>query len=492
MVHLRFSSWLVAAALVGGCAVGPDFRTPEAPSVNAYTSSALPAETETSPVKAGSAQRFTSGQDIPAQWWMLFHSHPLDELIRQALKDSPTIEAAQAALRQSQEELRARTGSALFPSIDAGGIVTRQKISGAAFGQPDTKFSPFTLYNASVNVTYTLDVFGGARRELEGLRAQVEFQRFQLEASHLALTANIVTAAVREASLRAQLQATRDIAAAQEAQLTMVERQFQVGAAAKTDVLLQRGRVAQTLASIPPLEKALAQNRNQLAVLAGRLPADAAALPEFELDSLVLPQELPVSLPSLLVRQRPDIRAAESVLHAASAQVGVATANLYPHITLTGGYGSTSETTSALFSAGSAVWNIGAGLTQPLFHGGELTAKRRAAVAAYDGASAGYRQTVLQAFQDVADVLRALELDARALKAQSDAEASARDSLETAKNQYRLGAASHLAVLLAESQYEEAQIGLVQAEAARFADTAALFQALGGGWWNEEGAKKGQ
>ena len=485
MVHVRTFSFFAATLLVSGCAVGPDFRVPEPPATKTYTSSALPAETETAPVTAGTAQRFGPGQDIPAQWWALFHSPALDGVIRQALADSPTLEAAQAVLRQSQEELKARTGSALFPSIDAGGLVTRQKISGAAFGQPDTRFSPFTLYNASVNVTYTLDVFGGARRELEGLRAQVEYQRFQLEGAYLALTANIVTTAVRDASLRAQLQATREIAAAQEEQLGIVERQFQVGAAARTDVLLQRSKLAQTRASFAPLEKALAQNRHQLAVLAGMLPSDAARLPEFGLDAFTLPQELPVSLPSSLVRQRPDIRAAESVLHAASAQVGVATANLYPHITLTGGYGSTAETTGTLFSAGSTVWNIGAGLTQPLFHGGELKAKRRAAVAAYDGAAASYRQTVLQAFQNVADVLRALELDAQALKAQADAERSARETLETAQKQYQVGATSHLAVLLAEGQYEEARIGLVQAEALRFADTAALFQSLGGGWWND-------
>ncbi len=485
MAQLRPFSFLAVALVVSSCAVGPDFRVPEAPAAKTYTSAALPAETETAPGKAGAAQRFISGEDIPSQWWTLFHSPALDQLIKQALKDSPTLEAAQAALRQSQEELRARTGSALFPSIDAQGIVTRQKISGAAFGQPNTRFSPFTLYNASVNVTYTLDVFGGARRELEGLRAQVEYEKFQLEAAHLALTANIVTTAVLDASLRAQIQATRDIEKAQAEQLSMVERQFQVGAAARTDVLLQQAKLAQTRASLPPLEKALAQNRHQLAVLAGRLPADAALLPEFDLTAFDLPQQLPVSLPSSLARRRPDIRAAESVLHAASAQVGVATANMYPHITLTGGYGSTAETTGTLFSAGSAVWNLGAGLTQPLFHGGELAAKKRAAVAAYDAAAAAYRQSVLQAFQNVADVLRALELDAQALKSQADAETAARDSLETAREQYKLGAASHLAILLAEDQYEAAKIGLVQAEALRFADTAALFQSLGGGWWNE-------
>jgi NodT family efflux transporter outer membrane factor (OMF) lipoprotein len=490
VIHLRFYSCVALSLVIASCAVGPNFRTPEGTKADTYTSTALPAQTESASGVGGAAQQFATGRDIPAEWWTLFHSPPLDELIKQALKDSPTVEAAEAALRQSQEELNAFTGSAFYPQVDANALVTRQKISGAAFGQPDTKFRPFTLYNASVSVTYSLDIFGGARREMESLAAQVEYQRFQLEGAHLALTANIVTAAVQEALLRAQLQATQAIAADQEEQLGIVERQLQVGAAARTDVLLQRGKLAQTKASLAPLEKVLAQNRHQLAVLAGKLPSEASALPEFTLNSFDLPQELPVTLPSALARQRPDIRAAESVLHAASAQVGVATANLYPHITLSGAYGSTAETTGVLFANGSSVWNLAAGLTQPLFHGGELRSKRRAAIATYDGAAANYRQTVLLAFQNVADVLRALEWDARALKAQTDADQAARDSLETARKQYQIGATSHLAVLLAESQYEEAHISLVQAEATRFADTAALFQALGGGWWNQETAKK--
>jgi NodT family efflux transporter outer membrane factor (OMF) lipoprotein len=490
VVNIRSLS-LFLALLFGGCAVGPDFHAPEAPAAKDYTSPVVSSQTVSAPVNGGAAQRFASGEDIPAQWWTLFHSPALDKVIRQALADSPTLEAAEAALRQSQEEVNVFVGQAFYPQIDANALITRQRISGAAFGQPNTKFDAFTLYNASVGVTYALDIFGGSRRQLEALGAEVDYQQFQLEGAHIALTANIVTTAIRDAALRAELRATRDIVAAQEDQLGILERQFQVGAAAKTDVLLQRGRVAQTKASLAPLEKALSQNRHQLAALAGKLPSEAGALPEFELDAFELPQDLPVSLPSLLVRQRPDIRAAESVLHAASAQVGVATANLYPRITLSGSYGSTAETTSALFSGGSAVWNMAAGLTQPLFHGGELRAKRRAAIAAYSGAAANYRQAVLQAFQNVADVLRALELDAQALKAQAESESAARDSLETSRKQFQIGATSHLSVLLAESQYEEARIGLVQAQAARFADTAALFQALGGGWWNEGKAEQG-
>jgi NodT family efflux transporter outer membrane factor (OMF) lipoprotein len=288
---------------------------------------------------------------------------------------------------------------------------------------------------------------------------------------------------VKDASLRAQIEAMKDIIEAQEKQLNIVEEQFHLGGASRSDVLAQRAQLAQTQALLPPLEKQLAQARHQLAVLAGKLPSEAA-LPEFDLDDFQLPEELPVSLPSLLVRQRPDIRAAEETLHAASAQVGVSTANLYPQITLTGSFGLQAGTVGDLFNSGAAIWSFGAGLLQPIFHGGELTAKRRAAIAVYDQAAAQYRDTVLQAFQSVADVLRALAGDASTLKAQAEAAAAARDTLDLTDKQFQLGAVSYLSLLNAERQYEQARLALVQAQAARFADTAALYQALGGGWWN--------
>jgi NodT family efflux transporter outer membrane factor (OMF) lipoprotein len=474
--------WVAAAVVLAGCSVGPNFRRPEAPHTNSYTSTALSERTVSAPGTAGAAQRFVPGGDIPAQWWELFHSGTLDRLIRQALADSPTLAASRAALRQARENLTAQTGVVLYPAVEGTASVTREKFSGAAFGQPGSG-TLLTLYNASVDVSYALDVFGGGRRELEALRSQVDYQRFQLEGAHLTLTSNIVTAAVKEASLRAQIRSTLDIVADQEKQLDVVEKQFQLGGASRSDVLAQRAQLAQTQATLPPLEKALAQTRHLLAVLAGRLPGDAA-LPEFSPEDLQLPQELPVSLPSSLVRQRPDILASEGLMHAASAQVGVATANLYPQITLSGSYGSETTKPGDLFGSGPSVWNFGAGLLQPLFHGGELTAKRRAAVDAYDQAAAQYRETVLLAFQNVADVLRALEDDARTLKAQSEAEAAARDTLDLTEKQFNLGAVSYLSLLNAQRQYRLAHFVLVQAEAARLADSAALFQALGGGWWN--------
>jgi NodT family efflux transporter outer membrane factor (OMF) lipoprotein len=481
---LRVHVALVAAVLAG-CAVGPDFRRPDPPSVSSYTADALPVTTAAAPVAGGMPQRFVSGEEISPLWWALFRSDALDRLIRQALADSPTLSAAQARLREAEENRRAQTG-ALYPRVDGNASVTRQKISGVSLGQVAGNSVTFTLYNASVNVSYALDLFGGTRRGVEALQAQVDYQRFQLEGAWLTLTANLATTAIQEGALRGQIRATREIVAAEEQQLALVERQFQLGGASRPDVLAQRAQLAQTRATLPPLEKQLAQTRHRLAVLAGRFPGETGTLPEFDLDELSLPQELPVSLPSSLARQRPDILAAEELLHAASAQVGVATANLYPQLTLTGGFGSEAFKGRDLFSGGWGVWNLGAGVLQPIFRGGELTAKRRAAIAAYDQAEALYRETVLSAFQNVADVLSALDRDAQALVTQAEAEGAARASLELARQRFDLGAASYLTLLNAERQHQQTRIGLVQAQATRFADTAALFQALGGGWWNRE------
>ncbi len=470
------------AAALTGCAVGPDFRSPSAPAVTAYTATPLQPETAAVAGAGGEAQRLVPGGEIPEQWWRLFRSEPLDRLIRQALVDSPTLAAAQAKLRQAQENLRSRKGTVFYPKVDGNFSWNREQISGASFGEPGTSFA-LTLYDASVSVSYALDLFGGGRRELEGLGAQVGYQRFQLEGAHLTLTANIVTAAVQEASLRARIETTRELLALQKTQLELVDEQLRLGAVPVTDLLAQQAQIAQLTATLPPLEKELEQTRHRLAVLAGRFPGDGG-LPVFALDEMQLPQELPVSLPSALVRQRPDIRGAEEILHAASADVGVATANLYPQITLTGSLGSQATHIEKLFTSGTSVWGLGAGLLQPIFHGGELTAKRRAAIAAYDAAAAQYRDTVLQAFQNVADVLRALSDDAAALKALTEAEKAAQESFEAAREQFRLGAVSYLTLLNAERQYQEARLAVVPARAARFADTAALFQALGGGWWN--------
>ena len=475
----------IAGAVLASCTVGPDFRRPDAPSATRYTETSVPQETVSSPGMAGEAQHLVSGADIPAQWWALYRSEPLERLIREAIADSPNLAAAQATLRQAKENLIADTGALLYPRVDANLSATREKLSAAElFGGTGGQTNIFNLYNASVNVTYLLDIFGGSRRELEGMQALVDYQNYQLQGSYLALTSNIVTTAVREAQLRAQISATRDIIAAEEKQLDLTQRQYQLGAVARLGVLALKTELEQTRATLPPLERELASTRHQLAVLAGRLPSEAA-LPVFELETFTLPQELPVTLPSELVRQRPDIRASEALLHQASAEIGVATANLYPKITLSGDFGTSTNQFRNIF-AGPSVWSIGAALLQPLFHGGELEAKRRASIAAFDAANAQYRQTVLQAFQNVADALRALETDARALSAQAEAELAARQTLDLTQRQFQLGGASYVALLIAQRQYQQAKLALALAQATRFADTAALFQALGGGWWNRE------
>jgi NodT family efflux transporter outer membrane factor (OMF) lipoprotein len=480
----RYLGATIAVTALFGCAVGPEFKQPETPKPANYTATALPEKTVTSSVAGGEAQHFISGQDIPDQWWTLFHSKELDQLIHQALANSPSLAAAQATLREAQENWRAQYGT-IFPTVDANVSASREKISGAFLGQPNTSVSPFNLYNASVNVSYNLDIFGGTQRELEALRSLIDYQRFQLEGAYLTLTSNIITTAVKEASLRAQIRTVREILEVQKKELGVVEQQLKLGGVALSDVLAQRSQLAQTRAVLPPLEKDLEVTHHLLAVLTGKLPSEVGPL-KFDLNRLKLPQKLPVSLPSDLVRLRPDIRASEAFLHAASAQVGVATANLYPQITLTGSYGTEATKASDLFAGNSVIWNLGAGLLQPVFHGGALTAKRRAAIASYDQAAAQYRSTVLLAFQNVADVLRSLEADAYTLQAQAEAEKAARESFDLTQNQFQVGAVSYLSLLNAERQYQQARINLVQAQATRFADTAALFQALGGGWWNRK------
>jgi NodT family efflux transporter outer membrane factor (OMF) lipoprotein len=371
----------------------------------------------------------------------------------------------------------------LYPSVDAALSARRQRISGATFGNPSIPPSTFNLYNASVNVSYQIDVAGGARRELEALRAGVDFQRLQVEATYLSLTANVATTAFREASLREQIRATREISEAQDNQLRLAEQQFKLGAISGSDLLGQRAQAAQTRATLPPLERALGQTRNQLAVLIGKLPADAK-LPELDFSNFRLPAELPLTIPSELLRQRPDVRQAEAILRQTNARIGVAEALMFPQLTLTGSYGTAALNSGDLFNPSTQLWNIGANLLQPIFHAGQLKAQKRGAEAAYDQAFAQYRQAVLVAFQDVADVLLALEYDAKALKAQAEAEAASRESLEVTQQQLKFGAASYVALFNAQRQYSLAKAALVQAQATRYADTAALFQALGGGWWN--------
>jgi NodT family efflux transporter outer membrane factor (OMF) lipoprotein len=478
--HISFI--VIALVTLEGCAVGPNFRSPDVVTPDHYTAAPLPVQTAVAQSETGTAQRFAFAKDLSGDWWTLFGSSELDKMIKQGLTDSPTLAAAQAALRKAEEDLRAISGSILYPAVNTNLQAARQRTSGNVNAGPSDTFN---LYNASVGVSYTLDIFGGGRRQIEAYQAQIDYQSYLYEATYLTLTANIVTAAIQEASLRAQLNATKDIIEIQQKQLDVIKKQFELGAVSKTAVLSQEAEIAITKARLPAIEKQLDLTRNALAVMIGQFPGKEK-LPEFKLETLRLPEELPVSLPSELAHQRPDVRASEALLHQACAMVGVATANLYPQITLSAGYGFQAVSTDILFNGQSAVWNLGAGLLQPLFRGGELTAKRRSALAVYDQAAAQYRQTVLKAFQDVADVLRALEADARTLQAQADAEAAAQSALALIEKQYELGAVSYPAFLLAQRDYQNTRINVIVARAQRYADTAALFQALGGGWWNRE------
>ncbi len=474
-----------AVIMLSACMVGPDFHSPDSPKTHTYTGTPLIKKTVAAPKagQAGTAQSFVYGQDIPAQWWHLYRSPEINELVKTGIANSPNLAAALAALHQAQKTYLAQYAATYFPSLSLTTSAVRQRFTFSQFGSPSTNPNVFNLFNVTPNVSYTLDLFGGARRQVEALRDQVDYAGFQLEAAYLTLTANIVTTAVLTASLRAQIQATHALIEAQAGQLKIVKRQFQLGGASGTDVLTQESQLAQTQATLPPLEQSLAQSQHALSVLVGHLP-DETALPVINLSKLNLPAHLPVSLPSELARQRPDIRASEALLAAASAQIGVATANLYPQITLNGTFGWTNDTLGGLFGPENVVWSYGATLVQPLFNAGSLRAKRDAAVAAFQQAAAQYRQTVLQAFQNVADTLRALEHDAQALRIQTNAESAARGSLSIAQKQYQLGGVSYLSLLTAQRTYQQAVIGRIQAQTARYNDTAALFQALGGGWWH--------
>ena len=469
--------------LVAGCAVGPDFHRPAAPRADGYTPEPLRQETASAAVAGGEAQRFVRDMDIPGQWWTLFHSEPLNALIERALAANPDLDAAQAALRVAQENVLAQQG-AYYPSIQASVSPSRSKTATGSVTAASASGSPyFSLYTAQVSVSYVVDVFGLNRRMVEGLAAEAELARYQLEATYVTLSANVVAAAVQEASLRGQIAATEEIIRLETELLELFRRQYALGQIAMADVASQEATLAAAEATLPPLRKQLAQQRNLLTALAGGFPSDEVEQ-RFELSTLELPQELPLSLPATLVEHRPDVRAAEASWHAASAQVGVAIANRLPNITLTAAAGSSAVEVDRLFTPGTGFWSWAATLTQPVFEGGALLHKQRAAEAAYRQAAAQYRGTVVTALRDVADTLRALQYDADAVKATARAERAAALSLEIARARLRLGEVSYLALLNAEQSYQAARLALVQAEAGRYADTAALFLALGGGWWN--------
>jgi NodT family efflux transporter outer membrane factor (OMF) lipoprotein len=479
-----FTPSLLALVIMTGCVVGPDFQRPTAPAVDRYTQQPLPSQTASVEVKGGETQRFVQDMDIPGQWWTLFHSKPLNDLIGQALKANPDMAAAQAALRVAWENVYAQQG-AFFPSVEANFNPTRQKAAGVLSNPLANGSYIYSLHSTQVSVAYMPDVFGGTRRQVESLKAQADSQRFQLEATYLTLTSNVIAAALQEAALRGQIAATGQIIDIQRKSLELLQLQYESGQIAGGDVAAQEAALAQAQAMLPPLKKQFAQQRDLLARLIGRFPSEKL-IDEFELSSLQLPQDLPVSLPSKLLEQRPDVRSAEEQLHSASAEIGVSIANRLPNITLSANAGSSATAINQLFTSGTEFWGLAAGLTQPIFQGGTLLHRQRAAEAVYDQAAAQYRGVVLTAFQNVADTLQAIQSDADVLKAAVAAERAAAKSLAISRSQLELGQISYLELLNAEQTYQQAVINLVQAKANRFADTAALFMALGGGWWNKD------
>jgi NodT family efflux transporter outer membrane factor (OMF) lipoprotein len=490
---------IIAGALVAGvlsslsaCAVGPNFKRPSPPAATGYGGAPLPDQTAAAAAAAptaiagGNAQHFVAGMDIPSEWWALFQSAKLDHLVEQALKANPNVGAAQAALRQAHELYSAQRTS-YFPTVQGSFGGDRSEFPVNTLTSPTVaSSSTYTLYTAQLTLSYAPDVFGATRRQVEIAKAQFDASRFQLEATYLTLSSNVVVTAVQEASLRGQIAAAERLLQLQHQLTETVQRQRLLGTAGDLDVLAQQSTEAQTAQTLPPLQKQLGQTRDALTALLGRLPSDE---PEetFRFDELTLPTDVPVTLPSKLIEQRPDVRQAEENLHAASAADGVALANMLPQFAINADLGSSALKLGQLFTPYTGFWDLGASLTQTLFDAGALLHKRRAADAALDQAAAQYRAAVILACQNVADTLRALQADADALRASADAERAAKATFDLAVRQRALGTVSLVAVLNAEQSYRQAELALVQAQANRFSDTAGLFQSLGGGWWNRTG-----
>jgi NodT family efflux transporter outer membrane factor (OMF) lipoprotein len=469
---------LLGLLLVCGCSVGPDYVRPKPPQGERYTHEEMPASTVAAD---GQVQHFDPGAKIAADWWRLFNSGQIDALVKEAIAANPNLQAAQANLRQSQENLRAGYG-VFYPQINAGAGASREKFSGATFGQSSTS-SIFNLFTLNATVSYALDVFGGERRAVEGLAAQVDYQRYAALVTYLTLSGNIVNTVIARAAYAAQIRATEQLVGLEKDQQHVTEAQATAGTVPYSTLLGVQSQLAATEATLPPLRQRMDQAEHLLASLTGHLPADRA-LPEMDLTQLTLPADLPVTLPSELVRQRPDILESEAQLHSASANIGVATAAMFPSFTLSGSFGQASNTGGALLQSGGSVWALGADVTAPLFRGGTLSHQRKAAIQAYQAALANYRQSVLGAFEQVADTLRALEHDAETVDAQSRAMEAAGGALKLVQANYQAGLANYLQVLVADAQYHQASIAYLQARAQRFQDTTALFVALGGGWWN--------
>jgi NodT family efflux transporter outer membrane factor (OMF) lipoprotein len=455
--------------------VGPNFHRPAPPAVARYTADEPAAEHSDAPA----VQRFLSQTEVPSNWWLLFGSEEIDGLVDQALQANPDVLSAQAALRQALENAAAQRGS-YAPIVQGTFDASRNRDAVGTLAPNLNSGTPvYSLFTPQVSVSYAPDIFGANRRRVESLEAQAEAARYQVDATYLTLTANVVTTAIQEAALREQIDATAQVITLERESLDVLKRELQLGAIAEADVYAQEAALAQLEVSLPGLHRQLDQTHDQLAVLTGRFPSEFKPL-DMRLERLTLPIDLPIGVPSQLVERRPDVRAAEAQLHAATAQVGVAITDMLPQFTITANAGSTATALSDLFKAGTGFWSLGGNASQTLFAGGTLLHRKRAADAALDQAGAAYKSSVLTAFQNVADALHALGNDADALSAAGRAQQAAERSLGVARRQLELGSVSYLTLLIGEQTYQQALISEIQARANRFADTAALFQALGG------------
>ena len=467
-------SFGISLFLLSGCAVGPDFVRPEPPTGTRYTHDGDPKEIAT---VDGRPQLFEDGAGPAANWWQSFNSTQLDAAVSAGLADNPGLQAAEASLRQSQENLRAGSGI-FYPQLSGTFGQTREKSSPAAIGS-SAPSSIFNFTTLSSSVSYALDIFGGQRRAVEGLAAQVDRERAVTLGTYMMLTGNIVNTSIAIAAYHAQLDETGQLIALEKDQISIAEKQYQSGITTYGALLALRLQLKALEATIPPLRQKLSQAEHLLATLEGKTPAEFQP-PAVLLTDISLPRQLPLSLPSELVRQRPDILAAEAQLHAANAGIGVATAALFPSITLNASYGQTSQTMSNLFNSNSTVWGLGGNVTAPIFKGGTLRAQRRAAIDAYQQSFANYKQTVLAAFAEVASILRALEHDGELVQTEAQAVKDARLAMDLLKANFQAGTANYLQVMITDIQYHQAKIGYLQAQAQQLQDTTALFVALGG------------
>ena len=477
---------LIVGSSLAACSLEPKLRVPPAPSNKMpYTAGKSPVKTVAPGGTAGEAQEIHYGTELHEQWWKLFHSKALDILISVGLKNSPTIAAAQAQIMEAQATARANA-SIFYPQITGNLQANRSKVTSVTFGGSGGIL--YSLINGSVDVSYYPDIFGVNRLVYRNSEALVRYQQWELEAARLTLTGNIVTTAVGEAATEGQIRATQAIITNEKKLLELTEKQYQAGAIDYSTVMTQKGQMASELATLPPLEQQLAVYRHELAILVGAFPANAKHQ-TFTLTDLKLPEKLPVSLPSQLLKQRPDIRAVLSQMKAANAQIGETRAQFYPTVQLTASFGKAASHPGIFFDPVSSIWSLVGSMSQPLFEGGKLEAQKAEAHAAYDVVYAKYRSTVLNAFDQVANSLRAVEHDAQALAAQREALQASREALKLAEASYRVGVTDYLTLLTAEVQYSTAKIAEIRAQSQRYQDTAALLVALGGGWWNKPDVK---